>query len=172
MTVLIRERTVADIPDLVDIIGRVHEQDRYPIFLPDGDVERFITRPKSVASWVAVDDAGNVVGHVALNAETSKPVMELVDDMAGSAPALYVSRLFVDPSHRGTGAGHALLESAWLAAVSSGHCAALDVVEIPTAAQAIALYRRAGWNEIGRVTFDLADLELTELVFLGPQGPS
>lgn len=60
--------------------ARVQAIDRYPIFLPDGNLARFLTRPTPVAAWVAVrDDA--VVGQVALNTETSIPVMRLVADV-------------------------------------------------------------------------------------------
>ncbi len=41
----------------------------------------------------------------------------------------------------------------------------LDVVDTPTAAAAISLYRREGWKEVGRVRFS-ADVD--ELVFCGP----
>lgn len=41
----------------------------------------------------------------------------------------------------------------------------LDVVDTPTAAAAISLYRREGWKEVGRVRFH-ADID--ELVFRSP----
>jgi hypothetical protein len=37
-----------------------------------------------------------------------------------------------------------------------------------TATPAIALYRSSGWHEIGRVSFELADEQLDELVLRGP----
>lgn len=163
---LIRERTAADIPDLVGIIGRVHEQDRYPILIPSGGFQRFITEPTSVASWVAVDEVGALLGHVALNADTSKLAMAFVDSLDASRSAVYVSRLFVDPGRRRSGAGQALLRHARDEATRQGLLPALDVVDIPTAAHAIALYEGEGWTEVGTVSFDLAGLELTERVFV------
>lgn len=46
----------------------------------------------------------------------------------------------------------------------------LDVVDIPTAAPAIALYRSEGWVGTERVSFDLGDLHLEDIVFAGPAG--
>jgi len=50
----------------------------------------------------------------------------------------------------------------------TGFLPVLDVVDIPTAAPAIALYRAEGWREIARVSFDLADMHLEEIVFTAP----
>jgi len=166
----IRARTPADLDELVDLVGKVHEGDRYPIHTPDGGFHSFIAEPPSVAAWVAVDDGGALTGHVALNSETSRPAMKLVDAHGDHRSAIYISRLFVHPGHRGTGVGRALLEHARCAAVELGHLPALDVVDIPTAAQAIALYQRAGWTEIGTVSFNLVDLALTERVFVYVDG--
>jgi len=98
--------------------------------------------------------------------------MRAVSEQNDGRSAIYVSRLLVDPSARGIGAGRALLEHARKAAASIGHLPVLDVVDIPTAAPAIALYRAQGWTEIARVSFDLADLHLEEIVFVGPLDPS
>ncbi len=70
-----------------------------PIYLPDGDIRRFLSRPVSTAAWVAVFD-DRVVGHVALNDSTSEPVMRAVDELGDDRPVLYVARLLVDPSAR------------------------------------------------------------------------
>ncbi len=91
----IRERRADDLDQLVAVASRVHEADGYPIFLPDGDFVRFLTRPKPTAAWVAVSD-GTVVGHVALNPASSGPVMHLIAELE-SEPAIYVARLLVDP---------------------------------------------------------------------------
>jgi GNAT superfamily N-acetyltransferase len=152
----IRERVDVDLDQLVAVAGRVHEADRYPIFLPDDDFYKFLTRPEPAAAWVAIRD-GSVVGHVALNAETSGPVMQLVAALDSKRPALYVARLLVDPSARRAGIGKMLLEQARRAAVDSGHVPVLDVVDTPTAAAAISLYRSNGWEEVGRVSFELVD---------------
>lgn len=163
----IRKRRDDDIDQLVRLAARVHEVDNYPMYLPGGDFASFLTHPKPSAAWVAVHGE-RIVGHVALNDETSRPVMQLVGNLAHTRPATYLARLLVDPDDRRAGVGRRLLEHAHRAAVDSGRSVFLDVVDTPTAGPAIALYRRAGWSEIGRVSFDLAGDEIEELVFLGP----
>jgi GNAT superfamily N-acetyltransferase len=120
-----------------------------------------------VAAWVAVREE-RIVGHVALNAETSRPVMALVAKLAPERPALFVARLLVEPEARREGVGRNLLEQARHAAVESGHCPMLDVVETPKAEAAISLYRGDGWEEVGRVPFGRSGAEVDELVFRGP----
>jgi GNAT superfamily N-acetyltransferase len=163
----VRARRDDDLDELVTIAARVHAADGYPIFLPDRGFARFLTRPKPVAAWVAVRE--RIVGHVALNAETSRPVMALVTNLALERPALFVARLLVDPEARRQGVGRNLLEQARRAAVDSGHCPMLHVVETPKAEAAISLYRGDGWEEVGRVPFDRSGAEVDELVFRGPQ---
>ncbi len=159
-----RERRDDDLDELVTVAARVHAVDHYPIFLPDGDFAWFLTRPTPVAAWVAVRDE-RIVGHVALNAETSGPVMRLAAELVPERRVAYVARLLVDPDARRQGVGRRLLEQAARAAAELGDLLMLDVVDTPTAAAAISLYRREGWNEVGRVKFD-ADVD--ELVFCGP----
>jgi GNAT superfamily N-acetyltransferase len=166
----IRARRERDLGDLATIAARVHDLDNYPIFLPGGDYTGFITRPTSLAAWVAVRGR-QLVGHVALNDTTSNPVMQLVDDDRPAHPPAYVARLLVDPGSRREGVGRRLLEHARREALSSGRVPYLDVVDIPTAASVIALYRHDGWVEVGRVRFELAGEEIDELVFRGPSSP-
>jgi GNAT superfamily N-acetyltransferase len=163
----IRERRDDDLGDLVDVAARVRALDNYPMFLPDGDFVRFLTRPTPIASWVAVC-ADQLVGHVALNDTTSRPVMQLVDARRPRLRAAYIARLLVDPRARRSGVGALLLEHARQAAIEAERSPFLDVVDTPTAAAAISLYRDAGWDEIGRVNFDLVGDEIEELVFRGP----
>jgi len=163
----IRQRNDADFEQLEIIARRVQTADRYPIYLPDGDYRRFLSKPASISAWVATL-ADEVVGHVALNDSTSEPVMRAVEELGDERPALYIARLLVDPNARRTGSGRALLDHARREALSSGHLPALDVVDIPTAAPAISLYRAEGWREIARVSFDLGDLHLDEIVFIDP----
>jgi ribosomal protein S18 acetylase RimI-like enzyme len=163
----VRERRDDDLGELVAVAARVHEADGYPVFLPGGDLRQFLTRPAPLAAWVAVRDE-ELIGHVALNAETSRPVMQLIAELTPERPALYVTRLLVDPGARRQGVGGKLLEHARRAAVGREHLPVLDVVDTPSAAAAISLYRREGWEEVGRVRFELLDAEIDELVFRAP----
>jgi GNAT superfamily N-acetyltransferase len=165
--VKIRTRHDGDLVELVQVASRVHDVDSYPIFLPNGDYPRFLCRPVPLVAWVATAE-DRVVGHVALNATTSPPVMQLVDEQEPAIPAVYVARLLVDPGARGHEIGRRLLEHARCAAVAAGRVPFLDVVDVGTAAPAIGLYRRDGWQEIGRVRFQLAGNDVDELVFRGP----
>ena len=65
----IRERRAEDLDQLVAMAARVRAADQYPIFLPDGDLDRFLTWPKPLVAWLAVNDEAPL-GHVALNVET------------------------------------------------------------------------------------------------------
>ena len=165
----VRERRAEDLDQLVAIAERVRTSDRYPIHLPDGDFLRFLTRPQSVGAWVATQDHA-IVGHVALNTETSRPVMRLARDVVTGSPA-FVARLFVDPDARRRGIGARLLEHARVQAVTRGYVPVLDVVDTPSATAAISLYRRVGLQEVGRTAFRLADeTETDELIFVWPDG--
>jgi GNAT superfamily N-acetyltransferase len=164
----VRARRNDDLDELVTIAARVSAADGYSIFFPDRDFARFLTRPKPVAAWVAVRDE-RIVGHVALNVETSRPVMALVAKLAPERSALFVARLLVDPEARREGVGRNLLEQARRAAVESGHCPMLDVVETPKAEPAMSLYRGDGLEKVGRVPFGRSGAEVDELVFRCPQ---
>ena len=164
---VIYRRTDADLPLLAAVAARVRAADGYPIHLPDDDFERFLRRPPPVDSWVALSD-GVPLGHVALNDSTSRPVMELTEQLQITPAPIFVARLLVDPSVRRRGVGWTLLETARTAAEEMGRTPMLDVVDIPSAAPAIALYRRSGWVEVGDVRFDLAGDRLTERVFRAP----
>lgn len=163
----LRERRDADLEQLEVLARRVHAADHYPVYLPDEDFRRFLTQPSSLDAWVAILD-DEIIGHIALNDTTSEPVMDAVADLESDRPAVYVARLLVDPSRRRSGAGRALLNRALHGARSRSRLPVLDVVDIPTAAPAIALYKAEDWVETARVTFDLGDLHLEEIVFVKP----
>lgn len=166
--VSIRDRAAGDLEALVAMAERVRSLDGYPVFLGDGGLRRFLTKPSSLGAWVAERD-GVVVGQVMLNAETSSPVMQLARQR-GHDRAAFVARLLVDPDARRMGIGARLLEHARHAAIDRGLVPMLDVVTAGSRTPAIALYRSAGWREVGRVEFDVDNgQELEELVFEGPE---
>lgn len=164
----IRARAAEDLERLAAVAARVQMEDRYPIALPAGGFGAFLTTPEPVAAWVAVV-GDELVGHVALNGVTSRPVVQLVEHLRiGGGTPIYVARLLVDPDSRRAGIGGALLRHALDAAVAAKWSAYLDVVDTPTAAPAIALYRRSRWTEIGSVAFELGGCDIEELVFAAP----
>jgi GNAT superfamily N-acetyltransferase len=119
---------------------------RWPLPFP---VEEFVARPTELGAWVAVDDRGAVVGHVALLdvgpgweadgwcAGTGLPASELAA----------VGVLFVDPDASGRGVGSALLTAAVEHARALGRTPVLDVVSEST--RAVRLYERHGWQVVG-----------------------
>jgi hypothetical protein len=50
----VRKRRGGDLLELVAIAARVHRADGYPIYLPEADLVRFLTRPEPLAAWVAM----------------------------------------------------------------------------------------------------------------------
>lgn len=166
-TICIRRREDVDLAELEAVAERVRSVDGYPIFLPGENCRRFLERPAPVAAWVA-ERNGRIVGQVGLNESTSRPTMELVSSDQAGLPPIYVARLLVDPDCRRHGLGGLLLEQARTEAVERRRAPYLDVVDTESAAPAIALYRRMGWTQVGRVNFELAGDRMEELVFRGP----
>ena len=161
--VIVRRRTDDDLAALVRITARVRATDDYPIYLPGDDYHRFLTRPESLQVWVAERD-GRVCGHVALNAQTSPGAMQVLRDADIDDPIGAVARLLVDPAFRRQGVAGELLRTVRMAALSQHRTPVIEVVDSSLAA--IALYRSAGWVELGRTTLSLPDgRELAELVF-------
>ncbi len=164
----IRLRLAADHPGLEALARRVHQLDRYPVYLPDGDVLAFVVSDRALGAWVALLD-GQVVGHVALHARSSPGVVALAaSELQIPAPRCgVVARLLVAPEQRGTGLGHRLLDHATEQCRQRGLTPILDVVEGNQAA--IALYERVGWRRLGMVSFTLPDgSELREHVYAAP----
>lgn len=126
----IHERAEADLDALVEVLWRVHG-DGYPARWPDAPGE-WLSPEGLVGAWVALD-GDCVVGHVGLSVPAP-----------GRMPS--VTRLFVDPDHRGRGIADALLDVAEQA-VPGSHVR-LDVTEETPAAW--RLYERRGWCLTGR----------------------
>lgn len=160
----------ADLGRCVEMAGAVREIDGYPRYLPT-DLRTFLVSADAYGAWVA-EEAGAIVGHVALHRTTTDAALAL----AASASARpvdrlgVVARLLVDPAARRRGAGRALLETAAAEAAARDLWPVLDVVTGLDGA--VGLYERCGWTCVGRVTVRLGgDVSCDELVFLGP-GPA
>lgn len=159
----IRPRAADDLDAVVAIAERVHLHDGYPVYRPPTGLQDFLARPAPLAAWVATDD-DTIVGHVALNPSSSQAVMTLARESGIGGDIGVVARLLVDPDRRREGWARQLLDRARDAALGDERVPVLDVVA--SSAPAIALYRRAGWVELGTVTLTLPDgRELDELVF-------
>ena len=158
----IRERRPDDSAGLVALVEVVHHNDGYPGVTPRG-FEAFVVNPNALAAWVAVRDAGEIVGHVALHPTSSDAVMEVVRSVTDGEVGV-VSRLFVHPEARREGVGRRLLQ------VATGYARSLALVPILDVstgfAPAIGLYEAAGWTSLGEVSVSFGDIEFPEYVYI------
>jgi ribosomal protein S18 acetylase RimI-like enzyme len=143
---VIRARVDADLPACVAVLRVVHETDGYPTSWPT-DPARWLDPKGLLGAWVAVDDGGAVVGHIALTVArepVEPPVLAATGRTADGVAS--IARLYVDPSARGAGHAGALLDAATTAAHELGRVCVLDVVADGIAA--IALYEHRGWERV------------------------
>ncbi len=164
----IRERTDGDLDACVQLAQTVQAVDRYPHRVP-AEWDVFVATPGALHAWVAEDDTGTIIGHVALHPHTTKQAVGLACEMllVGPDSLGVVARLFVAASARRKGVASALLETAAAEARARGLVPVLDVALDLTAA--IALYDRVGWQRIGQVAHEFEDGEkLDELVYVAP----
>ncbi|MBX5333929.1 GNAT family N-acetyltransferase [Rhodococcus fascians] len=119
----------------VTALAMVHEVDGYPALWPE-DPAGWLHSATQVAAWVAESD-DRIVGHLAL---------DLVD------VGLMVSRLFVRPECRGTGAAAALLDAA--VAYAAERSVAIELHVEQGSAAAIAFYGKSGWIRTGTAPAD------------------
>ncbi|MFD2027631.1 GNAT family N-acetyltransferase [Promicromonospora aerolata] len=156
MTLTTRPRRDEDLPDLAAVLVRVHAQDGYPV---EGvaDPEGWLRHPNELQSWTAVED-DRPIGQITLT-------RAVVDDDAarvwhehtgGDINRLAIPvRLFVDPDHRGSGAGRLLMEAAVEFARFRRLAIAFDVMLKDRAA--IRLYDRLGAVRIDTLTHHYGD---------------
>ncbi|TCM47143.1 acetyltransferase (GNAT) family protein [Kribbella sp. VKM Ac-2568] len=145
-TIEVRKRVEGDLDECVRLLRGVQETAGYPVNWPE-DPAHWLTPPDALGCWViAVDE--RLAGHVALTAN-------------GASDAL-VERLFVDPKQTGAGLGRRLLDHC--AAVAGEHGRRLGLEVADNCGAAIALYRRAGWQEAGRTPVDWGRDQASELI--------
>lgn len=139
----LRPRRPEDLPVLLALLQRTHEQEGYPV-RPEAVSDWWLASDRELGGWVAVHD-GRVVGHVALHPAEGAGLPGW-QQATGRAPdrLAVVSRLFTDRSVPGAGA--ALLEQAAAQARSRGR---EPVLEVDPDSAARDWYRRRGWRETG-----------------------
>ena len=148
--VAVRDRSPADLPALLAVLRRTHEQEGYPVRAGAVDAE-WLATTSELANGVAVHGS-RVVGHVALHPADDppdSPALRLWQQATARGPEglAVVSRLFTDRSVRG--AGTALLEHAVRQAAELGRAA---VLLVDPDSPARAFYLRRGWREVGSAT--------------------
>lgn len=140
MRPVVRRRHAADLPALLVLLQRTHEQHGYPV-RPAAVRTDWIASADQLGGWVA--DDGTVRGHVALQ-PASGAAVPLWRVGAGTDRLAVVSRLFTDGAVRGTGT--ALLAHAVAQAAARGRTA---VLEVDMRSAALVFYRRRGWRDAG-----------------------
>jgi GNAT superfamily N-acetyltransferase len=150
-TLAVRRRQPTDIPELAQVLVRVHALDGYPV---EGvaDPEAWLEPPGELAGWTALLGK-DPIGHISLTEATS------ADDAArlwvtetGSpyGDVVIPVRLFVDPPRRTHGAGRQLMLAAYEHATSLGKRMVFDVMLKDK--QAIRLYEALGCRRLGEIT--------------------
>lgn len=140
---MLRPRRPDDLPALLALLQRTHEQDGYPV------------RQEAVSGWwLASDDElwsavaeqdGRVVGHVALHPPDPGALPLWREATGRDAEGLaMVSRLFTDRTV--PGAGTALLTHAVEQARADGR---VPVLQVDPDGAASAFYLRRGWQRVG-----------------------
>lgn len=127
---------------------RVLAKDGYPLHATPAEASAYFLAGRGLVSWVAVSDAGEIVGHVALRHDPQDYVVVSATRALGVAAdrVAVVSRLFASPQLRRSGVGRLLLRHAAGHAASQGMRAVLDVGQSLSAA--VALYEAEGWCRI------------------------
>jgi GNAT superfamily N-acetyltransferase len=151
-----RPRREDDLPSLASVLIRVHAVDGYPVE-GVGDPEAWLRHPHEIQSWTAAQD-GRPIGQVILTRAQPEDDAALAwrEYTGGDVDRLAVpARLFVDPDHRGSGAGRLLMETARDFARSRGFAIALDVMLKDRAA--IRLYERLGAERITDINHRYGD---------------
>jgi GNAT superfamily N-acetyltransferase len=166
--VIIRPRRDDDLPALADVLVRVHTIDGYPV---EGvaDPRAWLHHPHELQSWTT-EAGGHPVGQITLaHATADDDAARVWHERTGGdigRPASLV-RLFVDPDHRGAGAGQLLIRTAAEHARSLNRSVAFDVMKKDRAA--IRLYERMGAIPIGAITHHHSDgLSEPAVVYIAP----
>ena len=171
MDVVIRPRDHADLPELAQVLVRVHAQDGYPV---EGvaDPLAWLTPPRELAAWAAVLDE-RPIGQISLTwAADDDDAAILWQRVTGDDIRRLVIpvRLFVDPPHRRLGAGARLMLAAHNHATSHGLAMAFDVMLKDQAA--IQLYETAGSRRLGVIEHHHSDGKTEPAaVYVAPSEP-
>jgi GNAT superfamily N-acetyltransferase len=140
------DRRGPDLGPVVEALRAVHAHDGYPLAWPDDPVN-WLTPPGTLGAWVATQDE-TIVGHALLvdgdKVEHAPQVVQAAGVPLSGIGG--VSRLFVVPSARGTGAAGALLDHVEGDATRRGLRLALDVVD--DGGPAVRFYERRGWVRV------------------------
>lgn len=161
--VLVRDRCPADLPVLLTLLQRTHEQEGYPVRAAAVTAD-WLADPVELAGWVAAD-GDDVLGHVALLPARGPCLPAWCAGSGRDADGLaVVSRFFTDRTRRGTGT--ALLAHAAQAARRLGR---VPVLEVDLLSPAHGFYLRRGWTEAGRAVQQWGHRTVDVAAMVAPQ---
>ncbi len=155
---MVRPRQAADVPALVRLLQRTHDEHRYPV-RQEVVTPTWLAPTDELAAWVAVC-SNHMRGHVALHPVHGGSVV-LWSQVPG--PLVVVSRLFTDGASRGTGI--LLLGRAVVRAHELG---CTPVLEVWSDSPALGWYRRRGWQPLGATRQVWGDHHVLATALVGP----
>lgn len=167
----IRPRDPDDLPELAQVLVRVHAQDGYPV---EGvtDPSGWLTPPGELAAWTALLN-GRPIGHMSLTqaSETDDAAVTWQRATGQDISELAIPvRLFVDPQHRQRGAGRLLMLAAHTFAGQHGLAMAFDVMLKDR--DAIRLYEAVGCERLGVIPHEHGDGQTEPAaVYVAPREP-
>ena len=155
--ITVRPRTDEDLEACAALLVEVHAVDGYPVEGVAQPLE-WLTPDNILASWVAEDAAGAIVGHVMLMHPGTEDVVRLWRQLEPSneSPIAVGGRLFVRPQERRHGTGGLLAQAALDYALESGTVILLDVMAKDKAA--IRMYERLGMHYFGPANHTVASI--------------
>lgn len=150
-TVTVRRRKSSDLQALAEILVRVHKVDGYPV---EGvaEPEAWLEPAGQIAAWTALVDT-HPIGQLSLiEPHTDDDVTRVWSEQTGGqrTDIAVPVRLFVDPNHRGRGAGRVLMMTAFELAAALGKRLVFDVMLKDE--RAINLYEALGCQRLALVT--------------------
>ncbi|NJQ03556.1 GNAT family N-acetyltransferase [Streptomyces zingiberis] len=165
----IRPLEETDLPGAAAALVEVHATDGYPVEGVE-QPEAWLWSDDVLASWVAITDGGQVVGHVAVMSPKGEDAASLWTEQSGDSieNVAVLARLFVLKSARERALGEELARTAMAHAQSRGLRLVLDVMTKDVAA--IRLYERLGWRKIGETAHHYGDGQQTSaLCYVAPE---
>jgi GNAT superfamily N-acetyltransferase len=166
--VTVRRGRPTDIPELAEVLVRVHALDGYPVEGVE-DPEAWIMPPGELAGWTAVL-SHYLIGHISLTEGTSgddAARLWVTETGARNVDVVIPVRLFVDPPDRTRGAGRQLMLAAYEFAAELGKRMVFDVMLKDE--QAIRLYEALGCQRLGTITHHHSGcLEEPAAVYVAP----
>ncbi|TKX23932.1 acetyltransferase-like protein 9 [Elsinoe australis] len=151
----VRAREESDLPEVAEVLRRVHADNAYPV---EGlaDPVKFLDPESTIRAWVLVDAQDKIIGHALISemAPSDKRIEEFkrylwrLEKPPFRQGLVALGRLFVDPSARGKGAGKMLVEEAhrWTAEKLYRRILLNVLLKDPAA---IRLYENLGWTKYG-----------------------